>query len=99
VRLRGVLGRDDGRTVRSTDHLVRSAVAVGSEMRSRAFAGCVAVTNPVGGELSAGSTVGPRRLVRCQTTLLPSGSSPTMLLLLVVADKLLLVVSELAVRS
>jgi len=83
---------------------VRSAVAVGSEMRSRLFAGCVAATDLVGGEMLAGSTTGPRPLVRCrdvrcQTMLLPSGSSPTILLLLVVADKLLLAVSELGVPS
>jgi len=82
---------------------VRSAVAVDSEMRSRPFARCVMVTSPVGVETSADSMAGPRPLVgcrdvRCQTTLLPSGSSPTILLLLVVADKLLLVISELAAR-
>ena len=56
--------------------------AVGSEMRSRPFTGRVAVTSPVGAEMSANSTAGPRPLVRCQTTLLPPGSSLTILLLL-----------------
>ena len=76
----------------------------GSEMHSRSFAGCVVVTSQVGGEMLAGSTAVPCPLVRCrnvgcQTTLLPSGLSPTMLLLLVVTDKLLLAVLELAVHS
>ena len=96
MRLRGATQADGG--------TVQSAVEVGSEMRSRQLAGCVAVTSLVGGEMLAGDTAGPCPLVRCrdagcQTTLLPSGLSPTILLFLVVADKLLLVVSELAVRS
>jgi len=96
VRLRGGTQADGG--------TVMSVVEVGSEMRSRRLAECVAVTSAVGRELLADSTAGPCTLLRCrdvgcQTTLLPSGLSPTILLLLVVADKLLLVVSELAVRS
>ena len=38
---------------------VRSAVAVGSEMRSRPFEGRVAVTSQVSGEMTADSTAGP----------------------------------------
>ena len=53
----------------------------------------------------AGCAAGTRQLIRClgdvkcQTTLLPSGLSPTIPLLLVIADKLLIEVSELAVPS
>ena len=80
------------------------AVVLGSEMHSRQFAGCVAEFSLVGGEMTAGKAAGTRPLVRCrdvkcETSLYPSGLSPTSLLLLVVADKLLPVVSELAVRS
>ena len=83
---------------------VQSAVKVGSEMRSRQLAGYVAVTSPGGGDMLAFATAAHRSLVRCrdvgcQTTLLPSRLSPTILLLLIVAEKLLPVVSELAVRS
>jgi len=83
---------------------VQSAVEVGSEMCSRQLAGCVVVTSLVGGEMLAGSMAGPCPLVRCrdvgcQMMLLPSGLSPTILILLVVTDKLLLVVTELAVHS
>ena len=78
--------------------MIWSDVAVGSEMRSRPFAGCVAVTSPVVGEMLAASTAGPCPLIRCrdvgcQTTLLPSGLSMTIRTPLVVADKLLHVVS------
>jgi len=38
---------------------VQSVMAVGSEMRSSSFAGCVAVTSLVGGRMLTGSTAGP----------------------------------------
>jgi len=100
-RVRNAFARCGTQTGGSTVH---SVVAVGSEMHSRLFAACVVVTSPVGGDMSANSMAGLRPLVgcrdvRCQTTLLPSGSSPTILPLLVVADKLPHVVWELAVHS
>ena len=74
----------------------------GSEMRSSTLAGCVGDSRPLVEVMLAGSAAGlcpfdRCRDVRSQTMLLLSGSSPTILLLLV-ADKLLLVVAELAVR-
>ena len=82
---------------------VQLAVAAGSEMRSRPLAGCMAATSLVGGEMLAGRAAGPCSLIRCRDvrchmTLLPFGLSPTILLPLVVTDKLLLEVWELAVR-
>ena len=75
----------------------------GSEMRSSPLAGCVGDSRPLSGVMLAGSAAGLRPLDRCrvlrsQTMLLLCGSSPTILLLLV-ADKLLLVVLELAFQA
>ena len=55
---------------------VQSDVAVCSEMASRPFAECMAVTSPLHGETSADSTAGPVHSfpccdVDCQTKLLP----------------------------
>jgi len=43
---------------------VKSAVALGCEMRSRRLAACVAITSQVGDEMLDGSTAGPHPLVR-----------------------------------
>jgi len=59
----------------------RLAAAVGSEMRGRPVVGCAA---------SSSLLVRCHVDVRHQATLLPSGLSPTILLPLAVADKLLL---------
>jgi len=95
VRLRSRTQTDGG--------TAQLAVKVGRQMRSKQLAGCVEATSPVGGEMLASSTAGTCALVRCdvgcQTTLLPSGLSPTIIFLLVVADKLLIVASELVFRS
>ena len=74
----------------------------GSEMRSSSLAECMGRSRPLGGVMTDCSAAGlcpldRCRVVRSQTMLLLSGSSPTNLLLLV-ADKLLLVAPELAVR-
>jgi len=83
-------------------------VAVGSEVRRRQFAGSAADSIPISGEMRsrpvAGCVAGTRPLVscrdvKCQTTILPFGLSPTILHLLVDEDKLLLEVSGLAVPS